>query len=124
LAITRDERAAEDILQECFVRLYTYRSSIDSQRPLQPWLYRVTVNLSYDWSSKKVRGQPLDEVLEWLTGLPGMFPLPDHKAEETEIVQMVQEVVAELPAPHRAVVVLFYLEICRWMRLRLCWNCR
>lgn len=110
LAITRDDRAAEDILQECFVRLYTYRHSIDSERPLKPWLYRVTVNLSYDWSAKKVRVQPLDEVLEWLNGLPGMFPAPDHKAEEVEVVQMVQEVVAELPAPHRAVVVLFYLE--------------
>lgn len=110
LAITHDERAAEDILQECFVRLYTYRHSVDSARPLKPWLYRVTVNLSYDWSAQKVRGQPLDEVLEWLSGLPGMFPSPDRKAEEVEMAQMVQDVVAELPAPHRAVVVLFYLE--------------
>ncbi len=48
LAITRDERAAEDILQECFLRMYTYAASIDPKRPLRPWLYRVTVNLAYD----------------------------------------------------------------------------
>ena len=83
LAVTRDRRAAEDILQECFVRLYTYAASVDAQRPLKPWLYRVTVNLSYDWSSVKPT-QPLDEVLEWLSGLPRTFPSPDGKAEEKE----------------------------------------
>ena len=110
LAITHDERAAEDILQECFVRLYTYAASVDSERPLKPWLYRVTVNLAYDWSSKKPVGQPLDEVLEWLSGLPGAFPAPDRKAEEKETMRMVREVVDGLPPLHRAVIVLFYME--------------
>jgi RNA polymerase sigma-70 factor (ECF subfamily) len=109
-AITRDEKAADDILQECFVRLYTYRNSVDSSRPLKPWLYRVTVNLAYDWSAKAKVGQSLDDVLEWLTGLPGTFSSPDRKTEEKEMMQMVQDVVAGLPTPHRAVIVLFYIE--------------
>jgi RNA polymerase sigma-70 factor (ECF subfamily) len=109
LAITRDERAAEDILQECFVRLYTYASSVDPSRPLKPWLYRVTVNLSYDWSSKKTF-QPLDDILEWLLDLPGAFPAPDRRAEEKETTRLVREVIAELPPLHRAVIVLFYME--------------
>ena len=109
LAITRDKRAAEDILQECFVRLYTYAASVDTRRPLKPWLYRVTVNLSYDWSSTKPT-QPLDDVLEWLSGIPGSFPSPDGKAEEKEMMGMVREIIDELPKLHRAVIVLFYLE--------------
>ncbi|MBN2007638.1 MAG: sigma-70 family RNA polymerase sigma factor [Anaerolineae bacterium] len=109
-AIIRDERAAEDVLQECFVRLYTYADSIDSNRPLEPWLYRVTVNLAYDWSTKKSRGQSIDEVLEWLSGLPGGFPPPDHKTEEKEMLSMVQDVIAKLAPSHRAVIVLFYME--------------
>jgi RNA polymerase sigma-70 factor (ECF subfamily) len=109
LAITRDKRAAEDILQECFVRLYTYAASVDIQRPLKPWLYRVTVNLSYDWSSSKP-AQPLDEVLEWFSGLPSAFPAPDSRAEERETLGMVRQIIDELPKLHRAVVVLFYLE--------------
>jgi RNA polymerase sigma-70 factor (ECF subfamily) len=109
LAITRDKRTAEDILQECFVRLYTYAASVDTERPLKPWLYRVTVNLSYDWSATKPT-QPLDEVIEWLTGLPDAFPSPDGKAEEREMLGMVRQVIEELPTLHRAVIVLFYLE--------------
>jgi RNA polymerase sigma-70 factor, ECF subfamily len=110
LAITRDKHAAEDILQECFVRLYQYADSIDTERPLKPWLYRVVVNLSYDWFSRKPALQPLDDVLEWLSELPSFFPAPDHSAEERELHKMVREVIAELPVTHQAVVVLFYLE--------------
>ncbi len=109
-AMTRDAHVAEDILQECFVRLWTYCDSVDSHRSLKPWLYRVTVNLVYDWSSKKRIGQSLDDVLEWLSGLPGGFPSPDHQAEARENSHMVQDVVAGLPAAHKAVVVLFYME--------------
>ena len=110
LAITRDERAAEDVLQECFVRLYTYAESVDAERPLKSWLYRVTVNLSYDWSAKKPVVQPLDDVLEWLTGIQGALPAPDRKVEEWELMRTVREVIAELPPFHRAVIVLYYIE--------------
>jgi len=110
LAITRDERAAEDVLQESFIRLYTYAPSIDAGRPLKPWLYRVVVNLSYDWFSKRRVMQPLDDVLEWLSGLPSVFTPPDRKAEEQELFGMVRDVVAELPVTHQAVIILFYLE--------------
>jgi len=110
LAVTRDERAAEDVLQECFVRLYTYAASVDTERPLKPWLYRVTVNLSYDWSTEKPASQPLDDVLEWLSGLPGAWPSPDRKVEDRELMRMVREVIAELPPLHRAVIVLYYME--------------
>lgn len=110
LAATRDHRAAEDILQECFVRLYTYAKTIDPERPLEPWLYRVTLNLVYDWATKTRWTQPLEDLVEWLHGLPGMFPAPDHKTEEREMAALVREVIADLPPAHRAVVTLFYLE--------------
>lgn len=111
LAITRDERAAEDILQECFLRMYTYAASIDPKRPLRPWLYRVTVNLAYDHvNAARRRVHPLDDVLEWLNTLTSAFPAPDRRVEETELLYLVRDVIAELPAAHRAAIVLFYLE--------------
>ena len=110
LATTHDRRAAEDILQECFMRLYTYAGSIDPERPLKPWLYRVTLNLVYDWSTDKHWTQPIADLLEWFTDLPATFPAPDRRTEEKEIIHLVREVMAELPTPHRNVVVLYYLE--------------
>jgi len=52
LAITRDKEAAEDILQDAFLRVYTYAGRIDETVSLGPWLYRVTVNLAYSWVSR------------------------------------------------------------------------
>jgi RNA polymerase sigma-70 factor (ECF subfamily) len=110
LAITHNVHAAEDILQECFVRLNTYATTIDGERPLKPWLYRVTLNLAYDWSSQRRWTQPVDDVLEWLSGLPTPFTSPDRKTEERETARLVREVIDTLPPAHRSVVVLFYLE--------------
>jgi RNA polymerase sigma factor (sigma-70 family) len=46
LAITSDPAAAEDILQDSFLRLHKYAHRFDITRPLKPWLYRITVNLA------------------------------------------------------------------------------
>ncbi|MGC9520424.1 MAG: RNA polymerase sigma factor [Anaerolineae bacterium] len=109
LAITRDERMAEDVLQDCFVRLYRYADSVDVERPLKPWLYRVTVNLSYDRLAAR-RARPLEDISGWLSELASTLPTPDRRVEDQETSRMVREVVAELPPPHRAVIVLYYME--------------
>src|SRR5574338_207287 len=49
LAITGDREAAGDLLQDVFLRLHRFADRIDPQRPLEPWLYRITANLSYNW---------------------------------------------------------------------------
>ena len=49
LAITGDAEAAGDLLQDVFLRLHRFADHIDVQRPLEPWLYRMTTNLSYTW---------------------------------------------------------------------------
>ena len=109
LAITRDERAAEDILQEAFLRVYAYADSIDGTVPLGPWLYRVTVNLAYSWTSR---------VKRWLHSLQGTLDcwsssarwLPEAEAEEQEQREILQQAIDALPAGHRVVIVLYYLE--------------
>ncbi len=52
LAIVHEPQVAEDILQDCFLKVYLNAARIDPSRPLAPWLYRVTVNLSYTWLSR------------------------------------------------------------------------
>jgi len=47
LAITGDPDAAADLLQDVFLRLHRFVGRFDLDRPLEPWLYRVTTNLSY-----------------------------------------------------------------------------
>jgi len=109
LAITCNEGMAEDILQETFLRVYTYASSFDETQPLGPWLYRVTVNLAYNWTNRAKR---------WLTFVQNTFwrlkPSPrrdlEEVVEESELRQAVRQAIDTLPEPQRVVIILYYLE--------------
>ena len=109
LAITHDPAAAEDILQDCFLRVHKYAYSIDTSLALEPWLYRTTTNLSYNWAKKKKRWMPsLDGVIDWLTG-PAHHS-PEWQAEVSEVQREVINAIASLKINQRIVVVLFYLN--------------
>ncbi len=41
-----DAAEAEDVAQECFVRAYRNLRRFDVERPLRPWLFRITSNLA------------------------------------------------------------------------------
>ncbi len=109
LAVTRDQGAAEDILQETFLRLFIHADRIYTNVPLEPWLYRVAVNLSHTWIQKRrCRIGLLEDMLERLTA--PLHLLPERMVEQAEVQETVQQAIANLPLAHRTVVVLFYLE--------------
>lgn len=108
LAVTRDPSAAEDILQECFLRFYAAIDRIDETRPLLPWLYRVTVNLSYNWVTRRNRWlAPLEDAVERLKA--GPKSLPEKAVEQNELQNIVREALDSLNFEHRVVLVLYYL---------------
>lgn len=109
LAITNDPEAAADLLQEAFLRLYRFAGRVDPERPLEPWLYRVTTNLAYT-AVKRRRSwlRPLEEITEWIAG--GKKSSPQALAEMDEEAQRVQQAIASLPLNQRVVVVLYYIN--------------
>jgi RNA polymerase sigma-70 factor (ECF subfamily) len=109
LAITHDQPAAEDILQECFLRVHKYAHKINVNLPLAPWLYRVTVNLSYTWARKRKRFTLLSESFASHLGDPLANP-PEVFAERMELRQRIQDAIDALPFNQRVVIVLYYLN--------------
>ena len=111
LAITHDEGAADDVLQDVFLRIHTYAHCVNTSLPLEPWLYRVTVNQSYSWITHAKRWlRILQAVLgRWLVS-PEWQPGPAEQTEEREKWQFLQQAIDALPPSHRSVVVLHYLE--------------
>ena len=109
LAITHDRQAAEDILQECFLKLNSYAPRIDVSLPLEPWLYRVTVNLSYTWISRRAR---------WLVSLESVIDRlvsparagAEYQAEMSELQAVLRHAIDTLPVSQRMTVVLYYLN--------------
>lgn len=109
LSVTHDRQAAEDILQECFLKVNTYARRIDTGLPLEPWLYRVTVNLAYTWVTRRSK---------WLTSIEDMIDRlvapartnSEYRAEMSELQAVIRQAIDSLPAPQRLTVVLYYLN--------------
>ena len=51
--IVRDSAAAEDIAQEAFLAAIHSLGRFDRRRPLGPWLHRIVVNRSIDWTRRR-----------------------------------------------------------------------
>lgn len=109
MAITRDNAVAEDIAQDCFLKLHQYAHRIDISLPLAPWLYRVTVNLSYTWISRRQKRRiSLEALVDQL--MSPSWHAPDQVAENSEVQNHVRQAIGELPFNQRVVIVLHYLS--------------
>ena len=109
VAILHDADAAEDVVQDCFLRLHQYAHRIDTSLPLVPWLYRVTVNLSYTWVTRRQKRRVSLELLVDQLMSPS-WQSPDQLAEHSELQRRVRQAVHDLPLNQRVVVVLHYLN--------------
>jgi RNA polymerase sigma-70 factor (ECF subfamily) len=109
LAITRDRGAAEELLQDCFLRAYDHIDSVDACSSLRPWLHRIVVNLSYNWSAKKrLRLVSFEEVFDRILSVPRNSP--ERAFDRQELSHVLDEAIRSLTMPQRVVVVLFYLQ--------------
>jgi RNA polymerase sigma-70 factor (ECF subfamily) len=107
LAILHDEAAAEDVVQDCFLRLHRYAERIDTSLSLLPWLYRVTVNLSYTWVTRRQRKRiSLEGLIDQLMSPASQSP--DQMMEIRDMQQRVRAAVNILPLNQKIVVVLHY----------------
>ena len=109
LAICSDPEAAADLLQDVFLRLHRFAARIDPDRPLEPWLYRVTANQTYTWVKRHQRwSHPLEEIAEWLSS--GLKHSPQYITEQDDESKRIQAAIAKLSLPHRVVVVMYYIN--------------
>ena len=108
LAITRDRGAAEEILQDCFVRAYGAMERVEAAPSLSPWLHRIAVNLSYNWTNRYRRLPLALEAL--IDSLTAPTASPEWAAEGKALSEVVQAAVASLGTKQRTAVVLFYLQ--------------
>lgn len=110
LGIIGDQESASDLLQEVFLRLFRYADKVDANRPLEPWLYRVTANLSYTWIKKRRWTKPIEEISEWLSGNPNLQPtyLIEKGESQFEIYRAIQQ----LSISQRTAIVMYYINGC------------
>jgi len=108
LAISGDRFLAEEILQEVFLRAYRHLPQMRTDVSAAPWLYRVMVNLTYDLTARRKRGQTvLQKLADWL---PSPVKSPESQLETQELQSMVLKAINQLEIKQRTTLVLFYLQ--------------
>ncbi len=93
---------AQDAAQEVFLRLYKYIDRFDQERPMLPWLYRVTVNVCHDIARKRIRTESLSDAFAEV--------IPVTPADGIAERQWIAEGLRSLPEKERAAIVLRDIE--------------
>jgi RNA polymerase sigma-70 factor (ECF subfamily) len=101
-----DAAAAEDIVQDTFLKLPAALGKFRGDGSFESWLYRLVVNACFDHRRRARRFLPaVESLLDFVRG-PAKTPLED--VLETERSASVRDAIARLDPEHRIVVVLRY----------------
>jgi RNA polymerase sigma-70 factor (ECF subfamily) len=115
LRIVGNVHDAEEIAQEAFISAYTSIGTFDLNRKFAPWLLKIATNLSIDHIRRKQpKTVPLDSLEDSLGDLasPSRYSGSDplKVAEESELGQLMEQLIAQLPPGYRAAITLYYSE--------------
>jgi len=107
---TASRDAAYDLSQEIFLHVYNTLGKYDSERPFEPWFFRVATNFAINWIRKKRLPEvSLDAFEADITPAVDETP-PGEPLEREEEAEKIRAAVATLEEKYRVVVTLRYLE--------------
>ena len=101
--LTGNLEDAKDVSQDVFLKLHRHLGSLDGDRDLSPWLYRVTVNAANDLLRKRRPVEPL-------SGFEPGAASPEGGLLELERRRLALDALAQLPPKERSAVVLRDIE--------------
>jgi RNA polymerase sigma-70 factor, ECF subfamily len=108
---------AEDIVQEAFIRAYHALADYPQERirlmKLQPWLYKITLNVFYrQKGNARLQDAPLDlsEESLHLEIEDNERVQPEHLLEDKEALRGLEEMISRLPEQYRIAVSCYYFD--------------
>jgi len=109
--ITGDLQAAEEVVQDTFLKTCRRLSSFKGDSSLETWMFRIMINTARN----RMRSSWIRRVTTIDQGQASCVPAPEGYNPEHELLQRErrQEVIRclrELPLKYREVMVLYYLE--------------
>jgi RNA polymerase sigma-70 factor (ECF subfamily) len=107
--ILGDEGAAEDAVQETFLRAYRSLSRFDDRAQLGTWLHRIAANTAIEILRKRRRLAREGSDFE-IPALPSSAPGPERHALSGEVERAVRGALAGLSPLERAAFVLRHFE--------------
>jgi RNA polymerase sigma-70 factor (ECF subfamily) len=110
--VLRDEQAAEDVVQETFLKAFRHIQRFDISRPFGPYLLRSVVNAALDTARRDAKSISLDGDLAEIESLVTSGETPETQAEANQHSQQILAALDRLSPRQRAVIVQrYYLEM-------------
>ncbi len=115
LRLLGDPAAAEDVVQDTFLKLMAGAHQIEGRSRLTTWLYRVAYNAAMDRLRAQKREQPVPEEGEETTlPMPSLLVdmrlSPEVMARDNELRKALETAIASLPTSLRAAFLLRDVE--------------
>ena len=98
---------AQDSTQEVFLRAFKYLHRLDTSKPVEAWLVRITVNVCRDFGRHRQRRQSLAAEFK-IPRVTNADPYSDLASDERK--KMLRDAIAGLPLKERAAFVLRDIE--------------
>jgi RNA polymerase sigma-70 factor (ECF subfamily) len=98
---------AEDAAQDAFIRAYQFFDRFDADRPLAPWLKRITVNVCLNRLNAEKPASSLDD------NLPppkDPHPGPEMQTATRQREESIRAAIVRLPPQYRAVIELRHFQ--------------
>jgi RNA polymerase sigma-70 factor (ECF subfamily) len=95
-----DRFAAEDLVQEVFLRIYRSAGGFEPRAKVSTWVFRIAYNLSLNELKRRSRFVCMDQIEE-VAGIPA----PDVLRED-ELAKNVRAMIRQLPEKQRAALLL------------------
>ncbi len=114
LQFVGDREAAEDIVQESFVKAWKHLSRFDQEKSFKTWLFAIAKNTAYDFLKKK-KTLPFsvfenDEGENALENTPGEHEHPEDILDREATAEALEEKLSVLPERYRVLLRLRYQE--------------
>jgi RNA polymerase sigma factor (sigma-70 family) len=101
-----DDDAAEDVVQESFLKVLEVVDTFDATRPFAPWFYRIVANRCSNIRRSRSR-RPTESLSPTLES---EAPGPDREAERRSLRRRLRAALDGLPDRQREVLLLYDVE--------------
>jgi RNA polymerase sigma-70 factor, ECF subfamily len=105
-AILRDDKEAEDVMQEAYVNAYAHLAQFDHRAKFSTWLTKIAVYEALLRAKRRNRYEPLDDRAEDTLGPTTPSPDPEHQAFGGELRALIEAAIDTLGDGYREVFML------------------
>jgi RNA polymerase sigma-70 factor (ECF subfamily) len=109
-AILRDDREAEDVMQDAYVKAYAHLAQFERRAQFSTWLTKIAVHEAIARARRQRRYEPLDAVATEILMPLTPSPDPERQAFGRQLGGLIESAIDNLGDGHREVFMLRQVE--------------